>query len=66
MIYDCKTNSYNLSNLEYSLLGFTVPTVILVQHHDKANNNFISFDMFMKKILKKAFLMQVVMIYHIF
>ena len=55
MIYDCKTNSYNLSNLEYSLLGFTVPIIILVQHHDKANNNFISFGMFMKKILRILF-----------
>ena len=54
-LYDCKTNGYNLSNLVYSFLGFTGPIIILVQHHDKANDNFITFGMFMNKNFKECF-----------
>ena len=54
-LYDCKINGYNLSNLVYSFLGFTGPIIILVQHHDKANDNFITFGMFMNKNFKECF-----------
>ena len=54
-LYDCKVNGYNLSNLVYSFLGFTGPIIILVQHHDKANDNFITFGMFINKDFKECF-----------
>ena len=54
-LYDCKINGYNLSNLVYSFLGFTGPIIILVQHHDKANDNFITFGMFINKNFKECF-----------
>ena len=54
-LYDCKVNGYNLSNLVYSFLGFTGPIIILVQHHDKANDNFITFGMFINKNFKECF-----------
>ena len=54
-LYDCKVNGYNLSNLVYSFLGFTGPIIILVQHHDKKNDNFITFGMFINKNFKECF-----------
>ena len=54
-LYDCKINGYNLSNLVYSFLGFTGPIIILVQHHDKGNDNFITFGMFINKNFKECF-----------
>ena len=54
-LYDCKVNGYNISNLVYSFLGFTGPIIILVQHHDKANDNFITFGMFMNSNFKECF-----------
>ena len=54
-LYDCKVNGYNLSNLVYSFLGFTGPIIILIQHHDKSNDNFITFGMFMNKNFKECF-----------
>ena len=54
-LYDCKINGYNLSNLVYSFLGFTGPIIILVQHHDKASDNFITFGMFINKNFKECF-----------
>ena len=54
-LYDCKTNGYNLSNLVYSFLGFTGPIIILVQHHDKVNDNFITFGMFINSNFKECF-----------
>ena len=54
-LYDCKVNGYNISNLVYSFLGFTGPIIILVQHHDKVNDNFITFGMYMNKNFKECF-----------
>ena len=54
-LYDCKVNGYNLSNLVYSFLGFTGPIIILVQHHDKAHDDFITFGMFINKNFKECF-----------
>ena len=54
-LYDCKTNGFNLSNLVYSFLGFTGPIIILVQHHDKNLDNFITFGMFINKNFKECF-----------
>ena len=54
-LYDCKVNGYNLSNLVYSFLGFTGPIIILVQHHDKVKDDFITFGMFMNKNFKECF-----------
>ena len=54
-LYDCKVNGYNISNLVYSFLGFTGPIIILVQHHDKSNDNFITFGMFMNSNFKECF-----------
>ena len=54
-LYDCKVNGYNLSNLVYSFLGFTGPIIILVQHHDKSSDNFITFGMFINKNFKECF-----------
>ena len=54
-LYDCKINGFNLSNLVYSFLGFTGPIIILVQHHDKTNDNFITFGMFINKNFKECF-----------
>ena len=54
-LYDCKVNGYNLSNLVYSFLGFTGPVIILIQHHDKKNDNFITLGMFMNKNFKECF-----------
>ena len=54
-LYDCKINGYNLSNLVYSFLGFTGPIIILVQHHDKKTDDFITFGMFLNKNFKECF-----------
>ena len=54
-LYDCKINGYNLSNLVYSFLGFTGPIIILVQHHDKAKDDFITFGMFINNNFKECF-----------
>ena len=54
-LYDCKINVYNLSNLVYSFLGFTGPILILVQHHDKTSDDFITFGMFINSNFKECF-----------
>jgi len=54
-LYDCKINGYNLSNLVYSFLGFTGPIIILVQHHDKTSDDFITFGMFINSNFKECF-----------
>ena len=54
-LYDCKINCFNLSNLVCSFLGFTGPIIILVQHHDKTLDDFISFGMFINSNFKECF-----------
>ena len=54
-LYDCKINGFNLSNLVYSFLGFTGPILILVQHHDKTKDDFITFGMYINKNFKECF-----------
>ena len=54
-LYDCKINGFNLSNLVYSFLGFTGPIIILVQHHDKTLDDFITFGMFINSNFKECF-----------